>query len=263
MMTFRLSVLVAAMAVVPWMAAAQDTPVTDQTLFLMPADSRLAATGQEGQLALQKTEYGAVAINGRALALPVNVSESTDERIRAHAKEFDYYFLPLTVGVAGLSSYQVQSFLVEFSLPERRVTDNDVWIVDVFPRLETAQGSLTADAELGVSGNLEMKAAAPGDVVAGGGKIDGKATVKWTYNPVFQSFVAIFTEADAMWSFDKVANTLKAGPIDVRLLIAVRKEGRVAKDKTLTVTSRIKAAFGSTLLWNRAATTECSIQVAL
>jgi hypothetical protein len=166
--------------------------------------------------------------------------------------------------VSGLDGSQVRSFLVEFSLPDRRVSGNDVWIVDVFPRLETATGRVGADAEVGVSGNLEIKAAVPGaPSAAAGAKIDGKATVRWTYNPVFQSFAAVFSEATAIWTFDQIANTIKAGPIDVRLLIAVRKDGRVAEDQSVNLNSRIRAEFSGGLFSGRYASTDATIRVDL
>ena len=98
------------------------------------------------------------------------------------------------------------------------------------------------NTEIAVSGAMEIGTApVPGTKV--GAKIDGKATVSYKYNPVFQSFGATFDQANAIWSFDKVAGEVKAGPIDLRLLVAVRKEGRVAADKLVFLTARIKANF--------------------
>lgn len=242
--------------------AGQDGDVVK--LPLSPLGSRLPATAGEGRQASDKQQYGIVTIHERSLAFPVKVAESEDERLRVHSDVFDYYFLPLTVGVAGLDGSQVRSFLVEFSLPDRRVSDNDAWIVDVFPRVETSAGRLSADAEVGVSGNLKIEAAVPGAPIAQtGATIDGKATVNWTYNPVFQSFTAVFSEATAIWAFDKVGDTIKAGPIDVRLLIAVRKNGRVAEDEGLSLKSRIRAEFTGGLFSGRYASTEATIRVDL
>lgn len=243
-------------------AAAQDGGIRE--LPLMNIESRLPATASEGRKSIEMRDYGVVTINERALALPVEVAGAGMERLRARSDVFDFYFLPLTIGVAGLDGAQVKSFLVEFRLPNHRVTGNDVWIVDVFPRLETAAGRLSADVSVGVSGNLQIETTLPGTPIsAGGAKISGQATASWTYNPVFQSFAAVFSEATAIWTFDKVANTIKAGPIDVRLLIAVRKDGRVAEAKALSLTSRIRAEFSGRLFLDRSASTAAKIRVDL
>lgn len=237
---------------------------TLRKLPLTTLESHLPATVQEGRKAQDKQQFGTVTINERALALRVEVSEAEDDRLRVHTDVFDYYFLPLTVGVVGLDGAQVNSFLIEFSLPDHRVSDGDVWIVDVFPRLETASGRLKANAETVVSAELEIEATAPGAPIASAGvKIGGKAAATWTFNPVFQSFAAAFSEATALWAFDKVADTLKAGPIDVRLLIAVRKDGPIAEEKGLNVKSRIRAKFSGGLFSGRFASTEATIRVML
>lgn len=250
------------------LAAASGQAVAQERLLELPLanlSSRLPATAAEGRKAIDQQAYGVVAINQRSLALPVAVAEATDERLKVHTEVFDYYFLPVSVGVAGLGGSQVRSFLIEFSLPERRVENSDVWIVDVFPRIETAAGRLTADTELEVSTNLEFKLA-PVSVPAAsaGAKIDGRGRVGWKYNPVFQSFAAVFSEATAIWNFDRVGDELKAGPIDLRLLIAVRKDGQVARDKRLPLKSRISARFtGGSLFSGRSASAEATIEVGL
>lgn len=236
----------------------------DIKLPLTNLESRLPATAREGRQASDKQQYGVVTINERALAIPIEVANTDDVRLRFHSDVYNYYYLPLTIGVAGLDGSQVKSFIVEFSLPDRRVSSNDAWIVDVFPRLETAAGRLSADTELSISGNLEIEAAAPAAPITGvNATISGKTTAKWKYNPVFQSFASVFSEATAIWTFDKISDTIKAGPIDVRLLIAVKKDGPVAADKAVSLKSRIRATFTGGLFTGRYASTEANIRVDL
>ena len=235
----------------------------EKQLPLSSLSSRLPATAEEGRKAVDQRDYGVVTINERVLALPIDLTEAQPANLAVHSDVFDYYMLPITVGVAGLDGSQVKSFQFEFSLPDRRVADSDVWIVDVFPRLETAKGRLTADAEVLVSGQLEMSAITPASPMTGGAKVDGKTSIAWKYNPVFQSFAAVFSEATAIWSFDRVGDTLKAGPIDARLLIAVNKDGRIAERKGVNLLARIRAEFSGGLFFGRYAGTEATIRVKL
>ena len=238
---------------------------TGTKLPLVTLESRLPASAEEGRKAIDSEAFGVVSIHERALALPVVVEESEDERLSTHSDVYEYFFIPITVGVAGLDGKQVKSFVVELSLPDRRVVDNDAWLIDVFPKLETAAGRLTAETEIQISGDLSVDAttpAAPIAAAAAAAKVSGKSRLNWAYNPVFQSFTAVYSEATAMWLFDKVADELKAGPIELRLLLAVRKDGRVAAEKRLKLNSHIRAEFsGGSLFGGRIASTSSSIVV--
>ncbi|MEP4987071.1 MAG: hypothetical protein ABJV68_05185 [Paracoccaceae bacterium] len=261
MFTHRITLVAAFVAIqVAGAGMAQDS-TTKRELFSL--QRMLPATAENGRKALQKEPFGAVTINERALALPVQVQEYEDKRLSIHSDIYEYYFVPVTFGVTGFDGHQVKSFLIEISVPDRRAADGDAWLVDVFPRLETVAGRLSAETNVTITGDLKIDATTPALPVAqGNATVNGKSKLSWKYNPVFQSFSAVFSEATAMWSFDKVADEVKAGPIDLRLLIAVRKEGRVAKRSKLDLTSRIRAEFsGFPLFGGRSAATSDTIVV--
>lgn len=230
-----------------------------RSLPLASLQSKLPATAEDGRKAIDERDYGVVAIQERALAVPITIAEADDARLALYSDVFDYYLLKLTVGAAGLDGSQVKKFQFSFSLPTRRVENSDIWIVDVFPRLETTSGRVSADAEIGVSGQLEIKPHSLG--TPADAKIDGRASVAWTYNPIFQSYAAVFSETTAIWSFDNVGNALKAGPIDVYLLIAVKKAGRVAELKGMNLEARIRAEFTGGLFFGRYAGTAATVRV--
>lgn len=240
--------------------ARDDSEVTKLTLSSF--GDRLSATSEEARKAISKQQFGAVSLNQRALALKVELDQTEDALLKAHMDTFDFYLIPVTVGVIGRGGSSVQGFQVNLSFPERRVKTDDAWLIDVYPRIETVAGRVTGNTEIAVSGAMEIGTApVPGTKV--GAKIDGKATVSYKYNPVFQSFGATFDQANAIWSFDKVAGEVKAGPIDLRLLVAVRKEGRVAADKLVFLTARIKANFSGGVFFGRSAEASGKIKVTL
>lgn len=240
-------------------ARPDDEAVTKLTLSSF--GDRLAVTPEEARKSIDKRTFGVVSINQQALALKVELGNTEDPVLKAHTGAFDFYLIPVTVGVIGLDGYTVRGFQVDLSLPERRLALGDVWLIDVYPRIETAKGRLTGSASIGVSGAMEIETA-PILGAKASAKIDGKSSISYSYNPVFQSFAATFDQANAIWSFDKVADEVKAGPIDLRLLVAVRKDGRVAADKRMFVTARIKADFSSGVFFGRSAETSGQIKVA-
>jgi len=238
--------------------AADEVAVT--ILALSSYGDHLSATSAEVRKAIDRRTFGVVSINQRALAAKVQLDDASDQVLKAHLEVFDFYLIPLTVGVIGLDGSAVKGFQVNFSFPGRRVAEGDVWLIDVYPRIETVVGQLSGNAEIAVSGNLEIgTASAPGTKATA--KINGKSTVSYKYNPVFKSFAAIYDQANAIWNFDKVADEIKAGPIDLRLLVAVRKEGRVASDKRVYMTARIKANFSGGVFFGRSAETSGKVKV--
>jgi len=214
----------------------------------------------EVRKSIEKKSFGVVSINQRSLARNVEIAESKDPVMKAHAGAYDFYLVQVTVGVIGLGGSAVNGFQVDLSLPDRRVNANDAWLLDVYPRIETAAGRVHGHAYISVSGALEIgTSVAPGSSASA--KIDGSSSISYTYNPIFQSFGATFNQARAIWNFDKVGDEVKAGPIDLRLLVAVRKTGRVAADKTVFLTARIKAEFSGGVFFGRSDETAGKIQV--
>ena len=244
----------------PFTVAAEEFPTTK--LRLSGFGDRLPAKSSEVRKAIEKQPFGIVSINERSIALKVRTTKTGDAVLRAHVEVFDFYLVPVTVSVIALDGSAVKSFQVDLSLPAGRVNNDDVWLVDVFPRLEVVASRLTGNVEIAVSGSLEVDvAAAVLSPATGNANIGGNTKVTYQYNPVFQSFAAAFDQAGAIWSFTKIADEIKAGPIDLRLLVAVKKSGRVAAEKSVFLTTRVKANFGRRIFFGRSAEATGRIEV--
>ena len=175
-------------------------------------------------------------------------------------KHLTSIWFPVTISVASLDGSRAERFQVNLSIPKNRVNNDDAWLLDVFPRIETVHGRLDANVQVSVSGLLEI-VPAPTINTRTTATIEGATTINYRYNPVFQSFAAAFDQEHALWTFEKIGDEIKTGPIELNLLIAVSKDGRVATDKELMLSARIKATFTSYIFFGRSAETQGKIKV--
>ena len=186
------------------------------------ADDLLPPDSAGSRQALHVGEDAAVSISSISHAIRVSAETSAAPEVKQHAKHFRFFIIPVSFGVQGIDGTKCKALQLGLTLRAHGLQTKEVYLKDVFPKVDLKQGNIKMKAEFGVTSNLQF--VAPLSVSASGLlAVDGQARVKYDYVPMFQHISGIHDQRRALWRFEKVGQHFPVGQTKVYALLALGK----------------------------------------